>query len=54
VHRFVAISHLDGKKNVFSAKVLADFEATYVKQMSGRVFDQWRCRPHEDGSGKGG
>jgi hypothetical protein len=43
---FVTISHLDGK-NVYSAKVLADFEATYVRQISGRVFDQWKCKPHE-------
>jgi hypothetical protein len=50
---FVTISHLDGK-NVYSAEVRADFEATYVKQNSGRVFDQWRCKSHEDGPGKGG
>jgi len=50
---FVTISHLDGN-NVFSANVLADFKATYVKQMSGRVFDQWRCKRHDDDSGKAG
>ena len=50
---FVTISHLDGN-NVFSANVLADFKATYVKQMSGRVFDQWRCKRHDDDSEKAG
>jgi hypothetical protein len=42
---FVEISHFDGS-NVFSAAVLADFNATYTKQISGRVFDQWRCKRH--------
>jgi hypothetical protein len=49
---FVTISHNNGR-NVYSAEVLADFEATYLKQISGRVYDQWRCKRHEDGSGKG-
>jgi hypothetical protein len=40
---FVDISHLDGR-NIFSAEVLADFHATYAKQISGRIFDQWRCK----------
>jgi hypothetical protein len=47
---FVTISHLDGR-NIYSAEMLADFYATYVKQVSGRVFDQWRCKRHESGSG---
>jgi uncharacterized membrane protein YccF (DUF307 family) len=48
---FVVISHLDGK-NIFSPEVLADFHATYTKQISGRIFDQWRCKRDDDGSGK--
>jgi hypothetical protein len=50
---FVTISHLDGN-NIYSAEVLADFHATYMKQISGRIFDQWRCKPRDDGPGKGG
>jgi hypothetical protein len=38
----VVISHLDGR-NIFSAEALADLRATYTRQVSGRVFDQWRC-----------
>ena len=38
----MVMSHLDGR-NIFSAEVLADFYATYTRQASGRVFDQWRC-----------
>ena len=48
---FVTISHLDGN-NIYSAEVLADFHATYAKQFSGRVFDQWRCKQDRDGSGR--
>jgi hypothetical protein len=40
---FVVISHLDGR-NIFSPEVLADFQDTYMKQISGRIFDQWRCK----------
>jgi hypothetical protein len=50
---FVAISHLNGK-NLYSADVLRDFQATYVKQISGRVYDQWRCKRHDGDSGKRG
>jgi hypothetical protein len=50
---FVTISHHDGK-NIYSAEVLADFQATYIKQLSGRVFDQWRCNRDDDASGKRG
>jgi len=48
---FVAISHLDGS-NIYSSQVLADFHDTYIDQLSGRIFDQWRCKPHDDISGK--
>src|SRR4029077_11943239 len=45
---FVAISHYHGG-NIYSKEVVADFHATYVNQLSGRVFDQWRCkRDHDD------
>jgi hypothetical protein len=44
------ISHLDGK-NIFSPEVLADFNATYTRQASGRVFDQWRCMRRDEASG---
>jgi hypothetical protein len=44
---FVKISHYDGR-NIYSPEMLADFHATYMKQISGRVFDQWRCRRHND------
>jgi hypothetical protein len=47
---FVEISHYHGG-NIYSEEVLADFHATYVKQLSGRVFDQWRCKRDEDGFG---
>jgi hypothetical protein len=50
---FVTISHLDGK-NLYSAEVLADFHATYTKQLSGEIFDQWRCTRDADISGKRG
>jgi hypothetical protein len=50
---FVAISHLNGR-NLYSAEVLRDFQATYVKQISGRVYDQWRCKRHDGDSGKQG
>jgi len=50
---FVWISHMNGK-NIYSEGVLADFEAIYVKQISGRVYDQWRCKRHEDDTGKRG
>jgi hypothetical protein len=50
---FVAISHLDGR-NIYSAEVLADFRATYTKQLSGRVFDQWRCTRSAAVSGRQG
>jgi hypothetical protein len=40
---FVTNSHYH-RGNIYSEKVLADFHATYVKQFSGRVFDQWRCK----------
>jgi hypothetical protein len=46
---FVTVSHLDGK-NIYSAEVFADFNATYRKQISGRIFDQWRCKRHDDAS----
>ena len=47
---FVTVSHLDGK-NVYSAEVLAAFNDTYIKQRSGRIFDQWRCKRRNDASG---
>ncbi len=50
---FVTTSHLDGK-NVYSPEVLADFNATYSRRISGRVFDQWRCRRRDEASGKAG
>jgi hypothetical protein len=50
---FVAISHLDGR-NIYSAEVLADFHATYTKQLSGRLFDQWRCTRQAEASGNQG
>ena len=40
---FVTIGHYHGG-NIYSEEVLADFHATYVRQRSGRVFDQWRCK----------
>jgi hypothetical protein len=46
---FVTISHYNGR-SIFSPAVLADFHATYKKQHSGRIFDQWRCRRDDDGS----
>jgi len=48
---FVDISHLNGR-NIFSAEVLADFHATYTKQISGRILDQWQCKRHNANSGK--
>lgn len=39
---FVMQSLYDGI-DLYSAEVLADFRATYVKQASGQIFDQWRC-----------
>jgi hypothetical protein len=50
---FVAISHLDNT-NIYSAEVLADFYAAYFKQLSGRVFDQWKCKRHDEASGRRG
>jgi len=50
---FVTISHLDGS-NIYSAEVLADFYAAYGKQVSGRIFDQWRCKRDEGASGRRG
>jgi hypothetical protein len=50
---FVDISHLDGR-NIFSAEMLADFHATYTKQISGRIFDQWICKRHDNDPGKRG
>jgi hypothetical protein len=44
---FVTISHYHGR-NIYSAEVLADFHAAYMKQVSGRVFDQWKCRRCDD------
>jgi hypothetical protein len=49
---FVTISHYHGR-NIYSAEVLADFNATYTKQISGLVFDQWRCNRDDGASGKG-
>jgi hypothetical protein len=50
---FVTISHLDGK-NLYSAEMLADFRATYEKQASGQLFDQWVCKRRDDASSKRG
>jgi hypothetical protein len=44
---FVTISHYHGR-NIYSEEVLADFHAAYMKQVSGRVFDQWRCKRRND------
>ena len=43
---FTSKSGYDGA-NIYSAEVLADFKATYVKQSLGQVFDQWRCAPQD-------
>ena len=45
----MVMSHLDGR-NIFSAETLADFNATYKKQLSGQIFDQWRCNWYNDDS----
>jgi hypothetical protein len=50
---FVEISHYH-RGNIYSEEVLADFHATYVKQLSGRVFDQWRCKRDDDDFGQRG
>jgi len=50
---FVTLSHYHGR-NIYSKAVLADFYATYEKQLSGRVFDQWRCKRGDDASGNVG
>jgi hypothetical protein len=50
---FFKISHYNGR-NIFSSEVLSDFHATYVKQGSGRIFDQWRCRRDDEASRKRG
>ncbi len=44
---FVMMSHLDGK-DIFSEQLRADFYDTYERRLSGRVFDQWRCKRRED------
>jgi hypothetical protein len=46
---FVTMSHYH-EGNIYSKGVLADFHATYEKQLSGRVFDQWRCKRDYDAS----
>ena len=33
-----------------AAETLADFNATYKKQLSGQIFDQWRCNWYNDDS----
>jgi hypothetical protein len=50
---FVTLSHYHGR-NIYSKAVLADFHATYEKQLSGRVFEQWRCKRDDDASGNVG
>ena len=50
---FVEISHYH-RGNIYSEEVLADFHATYVKQLSGRVFDQWRCKRDDNVFGQRG
>jgi hypothetical protein len=50
---FVTMSHYH-RGNIYSQEVLADFHATYGKQLSGRVFDQWRCKRDDDASGNVG
>ncbi len=40
---FATTSFYDGR-NLYSAEVLADFRATFVKQASGQIFDQWECK----------
>jgi hypothetical protein len=47
---FVTISHYHGR-NIYSTELLAEFTATYEKQGSGRVFDRWRCKRDDNGSG---
>ena len=44
---FVTTSHYHGG-NIYSAEVVALFTATHEKQRSGRIFDQWRCRRHDE------
>jgi hypothetical protein len=48
---FVTTSHYNGQ-NMFLPQVLADFHATYVKERSGRIFDQWRCKRNAAASRK--
>jgi hypothetical protein len=50
---FIWKSDYDGA-NIYSAEVLADFKATYVKQSSGQIFDQWRCEPKDVDPGTDG
>ena len=50
---FITESGYDGA-NIYSAEVLAGFHATYLKQTSGPIFDQWRCRPQDVDSGADG
>jgi hypothetical protein len=50
---FVTMSHYHGR-NIYSKAVLADFQATYEKQLSGRVFEQWRYKRYDDTSGNVG
>jgi hypothetical protein len=47
---FLKISHYNGR-SIYSPEVLADFHATYIKQLPGRVFDQWKCERHDDDYG---
>jgi hypothetical protein len=50
---FVTMSHYH-EGNIYSKEVLADFHAIYEKQLSGLVFDQWRCKRAYDASGNVG
>jgi len=50
---FDTISHYHGR-NIYSAKVLVDFHAAYVKQRTGRIFDYWRCARDDNSTGNGG
>jgi hypothetical protein len=40
---FVVISHFNGV-NIYSPEARADFDTTYTKETSGRIFDQWKCK----------
>jgi hypothetical protein len=50
---FVTISHFNGQ-NIYSTEVRAAFQAAYVKEISGRVFDQWTCKRLVDAPAKRG